>query len=508
MLRADSKIGRCDVPLCHSMRIYLSAIFSFVFRHNIMQSPPIKFDVETIIKAQAVSNVIGADENMPISQSNIPVINLPTPDGVILGHRSVESFPDFALLRRTEIFNFFSNLLGNSLCLSPRKPSIQEEKLEDILGASIRRVISDSLPMGNSLNVSIRGSLTISAEGRKPMTVTFTDGAVHSTTKTTGTATPSKRKAYHPVKYTGSTPSSNSSCSSTVNPPQLSGCTTPSISEPCALDLSKGFSSVPSAQVTPLKLKQTPVAQSSPFNPVTLLQQSNLVNLYQAQQNIFGSAPTMLSTTDHDSSDVVAGPAKRRRIGSTNMRRSNSTRQFACNQCENVFGSLQDLEEHTTSIHGAYRCHICNAKFTQRSNLQRHALKHVGFKPFECGLCERAYFRKDHLMRHMETTHPGVPARANIRVRLTSSESLDYLSRNVGSENSVEDARQENDTDEMNMRNQQCPIIKENSRSVVDGTHSVGSEDTTKSPEPFPVESNLMGPDGSILSTSTSPLDA
>ncbi|VDM31894.1 unnamed protein product [Hydatigera taeniaeformis] len=473
-----------------------------------MQSPPIKFDVETIIKAQAVSNVIDADENMPISQSNIPAINLPATDSVIPGHRSIESFPDFSLLRKAEFFNIFSNLLGTSLCLSLRKPSTHQEKLEDMLSVSIRRAISDALSVENSLNVSIRGSLTISAECRKPMTVTFTDGTVHSTTKTASTATPSKRKAYHPVKYTGSTPSSNSSCSSTANPPQLSGCTTPSISEPCALDLSKGFSSVPSAQVTPLKLKQTPVAQSSPFNPVTLLQQSNLVNLYQTQQNVFGSAPTMLTTADQDSCDGVSGPAKRRRIGSTNVRRSSSTRQFTCNQCENVFGSLQDLEEHTTAKHGAYRCHICNAKFTQRSNLQRHALKHVGFKPFECCLCERAYFRKDHLMRHMETTHPGVSARANIRVRLTSSESLDYLSRVVVTENRVEDVKQESNADEKKTRNHQCPIRKENSGSMVNGTQSIGSEDTTKSPEPFPVESNPMGPEEPIFPASTPPLDA
>ncbi|EUB63506.1 Zinc finger protein Gfi-1b [Echinococcus granulosus] len=473
-----------------------------------MQIPPVKFDVETIIKAQAVSNVVGGDENMSISQNNIPVINLPIQNGVIPGHRSAESFSDFSLLRKTEIFNFFSNLLGNSLRLSPCKPPAQEEKLEDMLSSSIRRAISESLSMGNSVNVSIRGSLTISSEGRKPMTVTFTDGAVRFTTKTTATVTPSKRKAYHPVKYTGSTPSSNSSCSSTVNPPHLSGCTTPSISEPCALDLSKGFSSVPSAQVTPLKLKQTPVAQSSPFNSMALLQPGNLVNLYQTQQNVFGSAPTMLSTADQDSSEIVSGPAKRRRSGSTNVRKSNSTRQFACNQCENVFGSLQDLEEHTTSIHGAYRCHICSAKFTQRSNLQRHALKHVGFKPFECGLCERAYFRKDHLMRHMETTHPGVPARANIHVRLTSSESLDYLSRFVGTGNSVEDVKQANDADDKETRDQQCLIIKANSGPVVDGTRSIGSEDTTKSPESFPVESNLMGLEEAILSTTTPCPDA
>ncbi|VDP91984.1 unnamed protein product [Echinostoma caproni] len=110
-------------------------------------------------------------------------------------------------------------------------------------------------------------------------------------------------------------------------------------------------------------------------------------------------------------------------------RRPSSNRRFPCNQCREEFPSLHTLEEHTMCQHGTYRCHICKAQFTQRSNLQRHALKHVGFKPFECRVCSKAYYRKDHLMRHMEMGHPGYTPRENITVHLTSSESLDYLNR-------------------------------------------------------------------------------
>ncbi len=89
------------------------------------------------------------------------------------------------------------------------------------------------------------------------------------------------------------------------------------------------------------------------------------------------------------------------------------------------------------ATHGSYRCHVCQAKFTQRSNLQRHALKHVGFKPFECRVCGKAYFRKDHLMRHMEVGHPGYAPRENINVYLTSSESLDFLHGQVAPPSTV-----------------------------------------------------------------------
>ncbi|CAH8516922.1 unnamed protein product [Schistosoma turkestanicum] len=116
----------------------------------------------------------------------------------------------------------------------------------------------------------------------------------------------------------------------------------------------------------------------------------------------------------------------------TTIRRPSTNRRFPCNQCKEEFPSLHTLEQHTLSQHGTYRCHICQAQFTQRSNLQRHALKHVGFKPFECRVCSKAYYRKDHLMRHMEMGHPGFTPRDNITVHLTSSESLDYLNRSNG----------------------------------------------------------------------------
>ncbi|CAH8855453.1 unnamed protein product [Trichobilharzia szidati] len=117
----------------------------------------------------------------------------------------------------------------------------------------------------------------------------------------------------------------------------------------------------------------------------------------------------------------------------TNVRRTSSNRRFPCNQCKEEFPSLHTLEQHTLGQHGTYRCHICRAQFTQRSNLQRHALKHVGFKPFECRVCSKAYYRKDHLMRHMEMGHPGYTPRDNITVHLTSSESLDFLNRSTTS---------------------------------------------------------------------------
>lgn len=182
----------------------------------------------------------------------------------------------------------------------------------------------------------------------------------------------SKRKSYQPVKIC---------CSPVSQPP-----TTP---DSGALDLSRaGSITSDSAPVTPFKEEQH-------------------IPTYEGFE-----AP---------------GKLGRRRISAGGGCR----RPFSCNLCgEGDFKCLQDLETHTLAAHGSYRCHVCSAKFTQRSNLQRHALKHVGFKPFECRVCGKSYFRKDHLMRHMEVMHPSFAARDNINVYLTSSESLDFLNSN------------------------------------------------------------------------------
>ena len=136
----------------------------------------------------------------------------------------------------------------------------------------------------------------------------------------------------------------------------------------------------------------------------------------------------MISHMRRNCSGAAPVTSKKRRSGPYPLRKSLSRRNFLCNQCHDAFNSLRDLERHTVNTHVSYRCTYCDANFTQRSNLQRHSLKHVGFKPFECGICDKSYFRKDHLMRHMETSHPSVPACENIRILLTSSQSLDYLS--------------------------------------------------------------------------------
>lgn len=53
----------------------------------------------------------------------------------------------------------------------------------------------------------------------------------------------------------------------------------------------------------------------------------------------------------------------------------------------------------------SYECDVCFMKFTQFANMRRHKLSHSGIRPFECRLCSRRFFRKDHLVEHTVRKH-------------------------------------------------------------------------------------------------------
>lgn len=43
-------------------------------------------------------------------------------------------------------------------------------------------------------------------------------------------------------------------------------------------------------------------------------------------------------------------------------------------------------------------------KFSNGANMRRHKQRHTGVKPYECRVCQKRFFRKDHLAEHF-TTH-------------------------------------------------------------------------------------------------------
>ena len=384
---------------------------------------PAKFDVENIMKDQIMSHIFSHDNKILMPLYSLPANDSPVSQSSTRDSGQTSSHSDPTLANKSDLLRYYMGMKEEASGSAQSTLPDHAEKSEDILASAIRRAIACTVMETNRMRMSIRGSLSIRVDDQAPITLTFADDAASPTATKSVSATPSKRKAYLPVKYTALTPSSDSSSSSS------SSSTSPSPSESYALDLSKGNSTAPSNEITPVKQDATP--SSLLFNSVAILKQTGFFGSCRERQSTLPSVPTTPSQIHRSPGEINSVPTKRRRINTSSVRKFTSARVFSCNQCQDEFNSLYDLEHHTISKHETYRCMCCRASFTQRSNLQRHSLKHVGFKPFECGICDKSYFRKDHLMRHMETSHPDVPPRESIRILLTSSESLDYLSRLV-----------------------------------------------------------------------------
>lgn len=82
-----------------------------------------------------------------------------------------------------------------------------------------------------------------------------------------------------------------------------------------------------------------------------------------------------------------------------------SEMQESDNNNNNSENSNQALAEETRQDNRSYECDVCFMKFTQFANMRRHKLSHSGIRPFECRLCSRRFFRKDHLVEHTVRKH-------------------------------------------------------------------------------------------------------
>ncbi|KAM3178091.1 hypothetical protein ACTXT7_003231 [Hymenolepis weldensis] len=109
-------------------------------------------------------------------------------------------------------------------------------------------------------------------------------------------------------------------------------------------------------------------------------------------------------------------------------RRKQSRRltQYQCNICRESFRKAKDLDTHTKTLHGKYKCLACGDRLTEFSNLKRHATSHMDILPYRCRLCFKAYRRQDHLKRHMDCNHPGYNPDRDMEVVVDTAEFLKY----------------------------------------------------------------------------------
>lgn len=85
--------------------------------------------------------------------------------------------------------------------------------------------------------------------------------------------------------------------------------------------------------------------------------------------------------------------------------------KFYCTgfKCHSVFGTLDDLLEHTFAVHKPFWCRWCDAKFSLRFLRERHvAVVHPESVSFVCEICDKKTVNLENLKRHIKELHDNL----------------------------------------------------------------------------------------------------
>ncbi|XP_055515429.1 zinc finger and BTB domain-containing protein 40 isoform X1 [Leucoraja erinacea] len=90
---------------------------------------------------------------------------------------------------------------------------------------------------------------------------------------------------------------------------------------------------------------------------------------------------------------------------------------YDCQKCRMSFPSLEEHKKHIQEVHPPeYNpCDVCGKNFSAPSLLERHVVTHVGGKPYNCEICDKAYQQLSGLWYHNRTHHPDIFAAQNHR---------------------------------------------------------------------------------------------
>ncbi|KAM7532844.1 hypothetical protein Aperf_G00000128761 [Anoplocephala perfoliata] len=143
-------------------------------------------------------------------------------------------------------------------------------------------------------------------------------------------------------------------------------------------------------------------------NCVNLARLSTVVQEIESQINVpSGLFNPFMSESRHLNANQAQNAITRQQPERIRRKRGRRPSEYICNLCNEAFRKIGDLNLHTKGKHGCYQCHLCQTKFTHRSNLQRHYPIHSGDRQYKCLHCPKDYLRSDHLKRHMVRDHPG-----------------------------------------------------------------------------------------------------
>lgn len=86
---------------------------------------------------------------------------------------------------------------------------------------------------------------------------------------------------------------------------------------------------------------------------------------------------------------------------------SNDT-PFACSECGERFSSYKNRGMHMKSVHAEelpLQCDVCYERFSKAVHLSAHMVKHTGRRLFVCSQCEQRFGTANELITHQQLTH-------------------------------------------------------------------------------------------------------
>uniref|UniRef100_A0A8D8MKK5 Zinc finger protein Xfin n=1 Tax=Culex pipiens TaxID=7175 RepID=A0A8D8MKK5_CULPI len=90
------------------------------------------------------------------------------------------------------------------------------------------------------------------------------------------------------------------------------------------------------------------------------------------------------------------------------MRFVHTDERFVCDICDGKFKKKSALKRHIFVQHVVTRdfvCPVCGNRYWEETKLMGHMTSHKGYRPYECGQCDKGYHSKNQLIAHIKKFH-------------------------------------------------------------------------------------------------------